>query len=228
MRDSRLNHAVHRSDRQYAGRKQAAGTSLVWGTSNRFDPASAAMANGASVHGFELDDVGAGGHYGSVTLTVALALVDAGHVLSGPELLKAIVAGIEVASRVSECLGQVPQVRCGFQQPSLIGTFAAASTAASTLSLDTAQCISAIGTAAQLSSGLMATQHGGMGKRLAAGKAAQSGAQAAQLAAQGFANVDNIFECGYGSFPSAFSGGRDSYDLTKLDAGLGKSFGLTM
>jgi 2-methylcitrate dehydratase PrpD len=70
----------------------------------------------------------------------------------------------------------------------------------------------------------MGTHHGGMGKRLLAGKAAHSGTLAAQLAAHGFTNVDNIFECGYGSFPSAFSGARDTFDLEKLRAGLGTEF----
>jgi aconitate decarboxylase len=67
--------------------------------------------------------------------------------------------------------------------------------------------------------------HGGMGKRLLGGKAAHSGVLAAQLAGRGFTNVDNIFECGYGSFPTAFSGGRsDTMHLEKLTAGLGTEF----
>ena len=70
----------------------------------------------------------------------------------------------------------------------------------------------------------MATQHGGMGKRLLAGKAAQSGTLSAVLAANGFTNVPNIFECEYGGFCSAFSGGRDTYHLDELTRGLGQDW----
>jgi aconitate decarboxylase len=210
---------------------QASGPSLVWGTGDRLSAADAALVNGSSVHACELDDVGAGGHHGSTTVTVALALAEAGHRLTGLDAVRAVVAGIEVAARVSECLGHEPQVRCGFHQPALVGTFAAAVTAASVLALDSAQCAHAISLAAQLASGLMGTQHGGMGKRLAAGNAAQAGMRAAQLAAHGFTGSSNIFECGYGSFPEAFCGGRPTYDLTKLDAGLGveyRSYGINL
>jgi 2-methylcitrate dehydratase PrpD len=199
---------------------QPPGPALVWGTATRLGAVDAALVNGTSVHAFELDDVGAGGHHGSTTLTVALALAESGHPLSGAATLRAVAAGIEVAARVSECLGPEPQVRCGFHLPSVIGTFAAAATASSVLGLDSAQCRHALGTAAQLASGLMGTQHGGMGKRLAAGNAAQAGLRAAQLAAYGVTSTDDIFECGYGSFPAAFSGGRPTYDLTKLVDGL--------
>jgi aconitate decarboxylase len=203
---------------------QPPGPALVWGTATRLGAVDAALVNGTSVHAFELDDVGAGGHHGSTTLTVALALAESGHPLSGAATLRAVVAGIEVAARVSECLGHEPQVRCGFHLPSVIGTFAAAATASWVLGLDSAQCRHALGTAAQLASGLMGTQHGGMGKRLAAGNAAQAGLRAAQLAAYGVTSTDDIFECGYGSFPAAFSGGRSTYDLTKLVDGLGAGY----
>lgn len=203
---------------------ESPGPSLVWGTNKRYSPANAVMANGTSVHGFELDDVGAGGHNGSVTTTVALALADAGAPLSGKDLIRATVTGIEVACRVNECCGRVPHVTNGFHGPGLFGAFAAMAAGAYVLKLDADKSVNAIGNVAQFTGGLMGTHHGGMGKRLLAGKAAHSGTLAAQLAAHGFTNVDNIFECGYGSFPSAFSGARDTFDLEKLRAGLGEEF----
>jgi 2-methylcitrate dehydratase PrpD len=81
--------------------------------------------------------------------------------------------------------------------------------------------VDALGHAGQQTGGLMATQHGGMGKRLLAGKAAHSGTLGALLAAHGFTNVPNIFECEYGGFCSAFSGARDTYHLEELVKGLG-------
>ncbi len=200
------------------------GPSHVWGTDYRFSAKNAAMVNGSSIHGFEFDDVGAGGHHGSVTLSVAIALAETGMAISGKELISAVVTGVEVAARVSECVGRVPHVTCGFHGPGLYGIFAAVSTASSLLGLDREQSVHAIGNAAQQAGGLMGTHHGGMGKRLLAGRAASAGLFGAELAAHGFTNVDNIFECGYGSFPSAFSGARDTFDLTKLYHGFGEDW----
>lgn len=203
---------------------EAPGPSLLWGTAEKLSPALAAMVNGTAVHGFELDDVGVQGHYGSVTTTVLLSLAEAGVEVSGPELIGATITGVEVAARVGQCVGRLPHVECGFHGPGLFGVFAAAAAAAYAMDLDEEQCVYALAHAAQFAGGLMGTHHGGMGKRLLLGKAAHSGVLAAQLAAHGFTNVENIFECGYGSFPSAFSGGRNTFDLEKLDASLGKKY----
>jgi aconitate decarboxylase len=202
---------------------ESPGTALVWGHDDRFSPASTAMINGASVHGFELDDVGPGSHYGSVTMSVGLALAGA-RPRSGLELLRAVVTGVEVAARIADGVGREPHVGNGFHGPGLYGTFAAAATAASLLGLDEQQSTHTLSTAAQFAGGLMATQHGGMGKRLLAGKAAHSGTLAAQLSAHGFTGVEDVFECGYGSFSSAFTGGRGPADLSLLTAGLGHTY----
>lgn len=204
---------------------EGSGSALLWGTDGRLSAAHAAMVNGSAVQGFELDDVGPGSHFGSVTVPVALALADDGAQLSGLDLLRATVTGVEVGARVSDCVGRIPHVECGFHGPGLFGAFAAAGTASYCLGLDPGQCVSAISNVAQFTGGLMGVHHGGMGKRLLAGKAAHSGVLAAQLARRGFTNVDNIFECGYGSFPTAFSGGRsDTVHLERLTDGLGESF----
>lgn len=202
---------------------ESPGSALVWGHDDRFSPASAAMINGTSVQGFELDDIGPGSHYGSVTTTVGLALADT-RPRSGLQLLRAVVTGIEVAARIADGVGREPHVGNGFHGPGLFGTFAATATAASLLGLDEEQSTHALSTAAQFAGGLMGTHHGGMGKRLLAGKAAHSGTLAAQLSGHGFTNVDNIFECGYGSFSSAFTGGRGPVDLSLLTAGLGQTY----
>jgi aconitate decarboxylase len=203
---------------------EAPGPSLAWCSDVRLSPANAAMVNGTAVHGFELDDVGPGGHFGPVTVTVALALAEAQGAVPGADLIRATVAGIEVAARVSACVGRVPHAVCGFHGPGLLGAFAAMTVGSYLLDLDAGQAVHAIGHVAQFTGGLMGSHHGGMGKRLLAGKAAHSGTLAAQLARHGFTNVDNIFECGYGSFPSTFSGGRDTFDLGKLTDGLGEDY----
>jgi aconitate decarboxylase len=202
------------------------GPASVWGRQARLSAANAALVNGTAVHGFELDDVGARGHWGSVTVTAALALAEAadGAPLSGAGLLRAVAAGIEVGSRAGACVGNVPHVTVGFHGPAVLGALAAAATSASVLGLGPLASVHALANAAQFASGLMGVHHDGMGKRLLQGKAAHSGVLAAQLAAHGFTNITDVFECGYGSFPAAFSGGRDTFDLGQLTAGLGEEY----
>jgi aconitate decarboxylase len=197
------------------------GRALVWGTDRRFSAPNAAMANATSVHGFELDDVSHGGHHGSVVMTSGLAIADHMDGLAGQQLIAALVAGVETAARVQSCVGRVPQVTLGFHGPGVVGTFAAAACAGRALGLRASQMVDALGHAGQQTAGLMATQHGGMGKRLLAGKAAHSGTLAALLAAHGFTNVHNIFECEYGGFSSAFTGGGNNYHLDELTRNLG-------
>ena len=200
---------------------EAPGDALVWGTDRRFSAPSAALANATAVHGFELDDVSHGGHHGSVVLTAGLAIGDHRGDLTGQDLIAALVAGIEVVARVQSCVGRAPQVTMGFHGPGLVGTFAAAASAGRALGLTAGQMVDALGHAGQQTSGLMATQHGGMGKRLLAGKAAHSGTLAALLAEHGFTNIPNILEADYGGFCSAFSGGRETFRLDELVKDLG-------
>ncbi len=200
---------------------EPAGAATVWGTGVRASASQAVLVNGASVHACEFDDVGAGGHHGSTTATVALALAESGVPLSGTQLIRAVGVGVEVGARIADCLGLTPQARCGFHLPSLVGTFSATATAAVVLGLTAPQCTNALATAAQSAAGLLATQHGGMGKRLAAGLAAAAGLRAAQLAGHGFEAAPEVLSAGPGGFFTAVSGGEETFDLERLTAGLG-------
>lgn len=200
------------------------GPTPVWGTDFSLAVANAAMANATAVHGFELDDVGAGQHNGSVVLPAALAAATLVGGISGKQLITAVVAGSECAAHVQGCIGRAPQVDIGFHVPSLTGIFGACASASSVLGLSATQVVHALAHAAQQASGIMANQHGGMGKRLLAGKAAHGGTFAALLAYNGFTNVERIFERSYGGFCSTFSGARDTYDLERLSQGLGSQW----
>jgi len=205
---------------------EAPGDAAVWGTPLRFSAPSAAMANATAVHGFELDDVGAGGHNGSVTLTTALALAQHRGGISGAALIDALVAGYETSARVSRCVGRIPHEGLGFHGPGLMGTFAAVAAGAKALKLDAGAVVHALGHAGQQAASLMFTHHGGMGKRLLAGQAARGGTFGALLAAHGFTNADNVFEAEYGGFCAAHTGNRgpERYDLTQLTRELGSAY----
>jgi len=109
------------------------GDASIWGTQLCFSAPTAALVNGTAVHGFEIDDVGAGGHNGSVTLTSILPLGQHRGGISGKDIITATTAGIEVASRVGRCVGGIPHTGMGFHGPGLMGTFASAGSSARTL-----------------------------------------------------------------------------------------------
>ena len=203
---------------------EAPGRVSVWCTPLSFSAPTAAMINATAVHAFELDDIGPGGHNGSVTLTSALAVAEHRGSLSGAELINAVVVGIETAARVNQSVGRVPHEGLGFHGPGLYGTFASVASAASALGLSADEAVHALGHAGQQAASLMFTHHGGMGKRLLAGQAARAGTFGALLAANGFTNADNVFEAEYGGFCSAHTGNRTppAYDLTQLTKDLGE------
>jgi aconitate decarboxylase len=202
---------------------EAPGDASVWGTQLCYSAPTAALVNGTAVHGFEIDDVGAGGHNGSVTLTSILPLAQHHGDIAGRDIITAIVAGIEVASRVGRCVGGIPHTGMGFHGPGLMGTFASAGSSAKTLRLSVDQCVDTLGHAGQQAASLMFTHHGGMGKRMLAGQAARAGVFGALLAANGYTNAPNVFEAEYGGFPAAHTGNQrpPAYDLTQLTKGLG-------
>ncbi len=202
---------------------EAPGRVSVWCTPLAFSAPTAAMINATAVHAFELDDIGPGGHNGSVTLSSALAIAQHRGKLPGRDLINAIVVGIETAARVNESVGRVPHEGLGFHGPGLYGTFAAVASASHALSLSTDDVVHALGHAGQQAASLMFTHHGGMGKRLLAGQAARAGTFGALLAANGFTNANNVFEAEYGGFFAAHTGNRTppAYDLTQLTKDLG-------
>ena len=205
---------------------EAPGRISVWCTPLKFSAPTAAMINATAVHAFELDDIGPGGHNGSVTLSSALAMASHTAKLSGAGLINALVMGIETAARVSQSVGRIPHEGLGFHGPGLFGTFASVASASCVLGLDADKVVHALGHAGQQAASLMFTHHGGMGKRLLAGQAARAGTFAALLAQNGFTNAPNVFEAEYGGFCSAHTGNRDpaAYDLTQLTKDLKRTY----
>jgi aconitate decarboxylase len=205
---------------------EAPGRVSVWCTPLQFSAPTAAMINATAVHAFELDDIGPGGHNGSVTLTSALAMAQHNGKLSGADLINAIVVGVETAARVVQCVGRTPHEGLGFHNPGLMGTFASVASASRVLGLNADDVVHALVHAGQQAASLMFTHHGGMGKRLLAGQAARAGTFGALLAANGFTNAANVFEAEYGGFCSAHTGNLEppAYDLTKLTKDLGLTY----
>lgn len=193
----------------------------LWGTGLKGSVAQAALVNGTAGHAFEMDDMHKESilHPNSLTSPIALGYAEA-EGSTGRDMLTAIVAGYEVGTRVGNA-ATMALFLDGFHPQGTSGTFVAAAAAGKMRGLDAAQMRNALGIAGSCAAGLMAAQEGAMVKRLHAGRAAQAGVQAAELAARGFTGISNILEAGYGGYLSAFS---SKPVPEKLTAGLGSTW----
>jgi 2-methylcitrate dehydratase PrpD len=183
------------------------GSTVAWGTESKLSPRNAALINGTAAHAFELDDTGGCDHSGAVVLPAALAALDiARRPVSGAEFTLAIVLGYDVARRVLDAFGGYPaHNEPGWHSTGTCGTFGAATAAARILGLDADRTADAISTAASFASGLWAFIHdGAMTKRLHAGRAAEGGLLAAQLAAAGVSGPRRVFDNVWGGFFKTF------------------------
>jgi 2-methylcitrate dehydratase PrpD len=203
----------------------AKGEATVWGeTSPSLRASDAALVNGTSVHAFELDDYHqAKLHPGAVVIPAAIAIAEKlGS--TGEQLVTAIAAGYEVMIRSSLALNPSATRLRGWHLTGVCGPFGAAAACATLMGLNGEQTAWALGLAGTQGSGLWAfNADGTMSKRFHAGRAAQSGVMAAELAALGFTGPTQIYEFHDGGVLKAFSDASDTAPLTR---DLGKVFHL--
>ncbi len=189
----------------------------VWGDAKpSLRAADAALVNGTSAHAFELDDYhNSKLHPGAVIVPAAIAVAERlGS--SGKELVTAIAAGYEVMIRTSLALNPTATRLRGWHLTGVCGPFGAAAACASLMKLGTEPCAWALGLAGTQSAGLWAfNADGTMSKRLHAGKAAQSGVLAAELAQLEFTGPTQIYEYQDGGILKAFSDASDPAPLTQ-------------
>jgi 2-methylcitrate dehydratase PrpD len=188
----------------------------------RSSPLAAAVANAASSHVAEQDDVHNGSvfHPATVVFPPALAVAQAlGR--SGAELLTAVVAGYEVGIRVGEFLGR-SHYRI-FHTTGTAGTLAAAAAVGHLLRLTPAQMNHAFGSAGTQSAGLWEfLRDAADSKQLHTAHAAGAGLTAAYLAADGFTGAQRILEGAQG----LAAGMSTDADPSKLVNGLGTRWAL--
>ena len=178
-------------------RSASSGPCTVIGTASRTTPEYAALANGAAAHSLELDDTHQGGsiHPGVVMFSTAIALSEIYPEMDNGQFVSAVVAGYEVAARLSISLQPKSQYELGFHPTATCGVFGATVTAAKLLGLNEEQMLSAVGIAGSMSAGsLEFLAEGTWTKRLHPGLAAQNGILAAKLAAEGFRGPTTILE----------------------------------
>ena len=210
---------------EYAERTGPGGASRILGRGSAVQAPSAALANGALAHAFELDALtrpGAGAHPGATVLPPALAVAQqAGVNAGGRALIAAFVAGNEVMIRIGRATGHTNEAR-GFHAPGTTGPFGAAVACGHLLGLDAGRMASALGLAGSLAGGLLefARGDGGMVKRLHLGRASEAGVLAACLAQSGFTGPKTVIEGEFG-FLRVFC---SEFDETALTRNLGHEY----
>jgi 2-methylcitrate dehydratase PrpD len=187
----------------------------IIGTAVKAPVRFAAFANGIAIHGDDYDDtqlaVAKDRVYGLLThptapaLSAALAIAEA-RALSGRDLLVAYHAGVEVECKIAEAIAPRHYDE-GFHSTGTCGTFGAAAAAARLRGLDLTRIRYALGIAGGEAAGLR-ENFGTMTKPFHAGRAAESGVVAADLAALGWTASDQILEAPRGFFRAA-GGGYD-------------------
>ena len=184
-----------------AGRVTEPGRILSGWGADKPDPGRRALVMGGCMHILEVDDLHRGSvtHPGCVVIPAALALADEAN---GNAFLRAVLQGFEAVCRVGMSVGQMHYKV--WHNTATCGPFGAAMAAAALLGLDDEAAIHALGNAGTQSAGLWEFLNtGAMSKHLHAGRAAEAGVVAAELAAAGFTGPPAILEGPQGLYAGA-------------------------
>src|SRR4051812_3673675 len=216
--------------RDYVKAAAAAGGSTILGPARLSAAgAHAALANAASGHAMDYDDTQLSttpdrifGLLTHPTVPVLAASLAIGERLgaSGATFLDAFLVGFEVECKIAEAINPNHYQR-GFHSTGTIGPFGAAASAARLMKLTPPQTAHALGIAASMSAGIR-VNFGSMTKPLHAGRAAENGVTAAELASRGFTGGDDALDGEWGFF-QVLGGGAD---VPRIVGALGKPFSI--
>ncbi len=199
------------------------GRSSVMGWGKTAFPATAAWINGSAAHAAEFDDIfrDAIYHPGCPTVAAALALAQDRHA-SGEALLRAVIAGYEVSTRVGAAV-QPAHYRF-FHTTGTAGCLGGAAAGALLVAPGSANvALHAMANACTFASGLQqAFRSDAMTKALHGGHAAMVGVQAAQAASAGVTGVRDMLEGEFG-FGAALGG---SPNWARATEGLGQRYNI--
>lgn len=156
----------------------------------------AALVNGITAHGLELDDTheAASMHPGVAILPAVFAVADA-RTVTVEQARRAITVGYDAMTAVGVLLGAAESYGRGFHPTGVCGSIGAAAAVAALLELDAERAAHALSLAANMAAGsLEFLSDGSWTKRLNAGHAAATGIRAARLAEAGFLGPAHAFE----------------------------------
>ncbi|MFC1916135.1 MmgE/PrpD family protein [Chloroflexota bacterium] len=201
--------------RMLGGREEA----RIIGTNMKTNMPNAALANGVMAHSIDFDDTHRFLHPGCGVTTAALAVGEK-HKVSGQEFMVAVVAGYDVAIRISLAVGLSHRYR-GFHPTATCNSFGAAVASGKLMGFTEEQLVNALGITATLTSGITQYRYDGSRiKHLHGGRSAQNGVMAALLTKEGFSGPLQGVEGKFG-FCRVLS---DECDLNKIEEGLGEVF----
>lgn len=189
----------------------------------------AALANGAAGHAMDFDDTQLSTTpdrtYGLLTHPTVPALASALAVAeqkraSGADFLEAFLTGFEVECKIAEAIDPDHYLR-GFHSTATAGTFGAAACAARLMHFDSTTTAHALAIAASLAAGIR-VNFGTMTKPLHAGRAAENGIFAAELAGRGFTGGDAALDGQWGYF-QVLGGGAEP---DRLVGALGRPYSI--
>jgi 2-methylcitrate dehydratase PrpD len=184
---------------------------------------AAALINGAASHTVEFDDIfrDAIYHPGAPVISAALALAQHRQT-SGDRLLRAVIAGYEVSTRIGAAV--TPAHYEYWHTTGTVGVFGAAAAGCSLLGLNADKTEHALANAATMAAGLQqAFRSDAMSKPLHAARAAETGVLVAQAAACGVTGAGGMLD-GPRGFGNAMSRDAD-WNLAVSD--LGQHFNIT-
>lgn len=174
---------------------------IAWaGGSAQGDAGRRALLMGGLTHILEMDDLHRASvvHPGCVVVPAVFALgAD-----DGRALLEAVLQGFEATCRVGMAVGKAHYKI--WHSTATCGPFGSSMAGAALLGLDDDQAVHALGNAGTQSAGLWQFMDtGAMSKHLHAGRGAEAGVVAAQLAKHGFTGPPKILEGAQGLFAGA-------------------------
>jgi 2-methylcitrate dehydratase PrpD len=200
------------------------GPATVIGSALATAPRFAAFANGIAIHADDYDDTqlatkpdrvyGLLTHPTAPVLPAVLAVAEQDGA-SGADVLDAYLIGTEVEMKTAEAIDP-RHYRDGFHSTGTLGPIGAAAAVSRLRRADASTTARALGIAASQSAGLR-ENFGTMTKPFHAGRAAESGVLAVELALRGWTAAENILEAARGFFNAAGGG----YDPASIDGVLG-------
>jgi 2-methylcitrate dehydratase PrpD len=193
---SRQSAAAARAAVQISAERNAFFPAALHGVDGFVTVEDAALVNGITAHGLELDDTfeESSLHPAVVLFPAVLAAADA-EGYSVDKVLSATTAGYDVMCSVGVLLGAAEAYGRGFHPTGVAGALGAAAAAAVLFRLDEDQTVNALGLAANMAAGsLEFLSDGSWTKRLNAGHAAATGLRAAKLASAGFTAPETALE----------------------------------
>lgn len=213
--------------RRFAEKWGGTGPATVLGSSATTQPSIAALVNGITAHGPELDDVmeEASLHPAVVNLSALLSIAEDERLkgFDSRRFIEATVASYEVMVRIGTAVNIPRHYARGFHPTGTAGSFGAAAGVAKYLGQDASTIQNAMGLAGSQAAGSLAyLQNGSWAKRFNAGWAAHSGIVAALMAASGLTGPDDIL-AGRNGFFQAYT---DEPLLRHLTEGLGKDWAI--